>query len=175
MIKSHINIKDYKLIVGLGNIGTQYDHTRHNLGFIFLDILKKQFLLSEFAANKKSNFIISKNQNFNMIKPITYMNSSGLAVLSYLSKNRCKPSEILVIHDDLNLANHTIKFKEGGGTGGHNGLKSISAAIGQDYHRVRLGISHPGENVAHYVLEKTDLSAWNDLIVTWINENQCQS
>lgn len=167
-----MKLDDYRLIVGLGNIGLRYNDTRHNLGFIFLDLMKEKYNLNEFASDKKSNFLISKNQMFDLLKPTTYMNASGLAVLSYLSKNKCKPTEILVVHDDLNLTDGKIKFKEGGGSGGHNGLKSISNAIGSDYHRIRLGIGHPGENVAHYVLEKTDLSNWRNKILDWLSDSE---
>ncbi|WP_172618977.1 aminoacyl-tRNA hydrolase [Candidatus Cytomitobacter indipagum] len=162
---------NYKLIVGLGNIGTRYDNTRHNLGFIFLDILKEIRNLSDFTSDKKSNFLISKNQTFNMMKPSTYMNASGLAVLSYISKNKCKPEEILIIHDELNLKDGEIRFKEGGGSGGHNGLKSITSSIGQNYHRIRLGIGHPGEGVGDFVLAKSDLSHWKEKIKNLIESD----
>ncbi len=164
-------ISKYKLIVGLGNIGSKYNSTRHNLGFIFLDYIKEHLNFSEFSNNKKNNFSLSQSSKLSLMKPATYMNASGLAVLSYISKNSCKPNEILVIHDDLNLPNEQIKLKEGGGSGGHNGLKSISNSIGADYHRIRLGIGHPGDGVANFVLEKTDLSNWHSIIENWTTQN----
>ncbi len=162
-------ISKYKVIVGLGNIGTKYKNTRHNLGFFFLDFIQQKLSLPEFST--KGNFSIAKSSTVNLIKPLTYMNASGVAVLSYMTKNPCKPSEILVIHDDLNVPNEQVKFKEGGGSGGHNGLKSITSTIGQDYHRIRLGIGHPGENVAHFVLENTNISNWESIISNWSDAN----
>ncbi|USO00830.1 MAG: aminoacyl-tRNA hydrolase [Alphaproteobacteria bacterium] len=163
-------LADYKLVVGLGNIGSSYQNSRHNLGFIFVDLLRSKFGFNEFAL-KNSNYFLSSGF-VDLMKPATYMNNSGLAVLSYLTKKKCASSQILVIHDELNLKEGEIKFKIGGGHGGHNGLRSISNAIGSEYHRIRLGIGRPEGDVAHYVLQSTDLSIWNERINVWCEENK---
>ena len=122
-----------KLIVGLGNIGTEYEHTRHNAGFWFADELAAQW------------------------KPATYMNLSGDAVAALARFYKIRPDEILVVHDELDIPCGQIRFKLGGGNGGHNGLKDIQAKLGTaDFYRLRLGIGHPGDRnlVVGYVLNK---------------------
>jgi PTH1 family peptidyl-tRNA hydrolase len=139
------------LIVGLGNPGSDYEHSRHNVGFMFIDELIKRF-----SANKlsSSNFNgeLFKFQNHFLLKPLTFMNLSGNSVLKV--KNFYKTEKVVVIHDDLDLPFGALRFKMGGGHGGHNGLKSIDANISREYIRVRLGIGkpeHKGE-VSSYVL-----------------------
>jgi len=128
------------LIVGLGNPEEKYKHNRHNVGFMVIDSLLDD--LSCTSVNK-SNFRgeLFKCSNTLFLKPFTYMNLSGdsvRAVCDYF-----KPDKIVVIHDDLDLPFGTLKFKLGGGNGGHNGLKSIDEHIGRDYLRVRIGIGKP--------------------------------
>ena len=153
------------LIVGLGNPGPDYEHTRHNIGFMVIDELVKKFNASKVSS---SSFLgdCYKFKNHFLLKPLTYMNLSGDSVVKV--KNFYKIDKGVVIHDDLDLPFGTVRFKMGGGHGGHNGLKSIDSKITKEYVRVRMGIGkpeHKGE-VSSYVLgnfsakEKEYLSEW---------------
>ena len=139
------------LIVGLGNPGSEYENTRHNIGFMVIDELIKRFNASKVSS---SSFLgeCSKFQNHFLLKPQTFMNLSGDSVIKV--KNFYKLEQVVVIHDDLDLPFGSLRFKKGGGHGGHNGLKSIDSKIGKEYIRVRIGIGkpdHKGE-VSSYVL-----------------------
>ena len=142
------------LFVGLGNPGTQYLLNRHNLGFMAIDGLRQEHHFLAFA--QKFNGAISQGNmekhNCILLKPMTYMNLSGESVRAV--DDYFKPDQIVVIHDDLDLPFGTVRFKIGGGHGGHNGLRSIDAHIGPEYIRVRIGIGKPlhKSDVAHYVL-----------------------
>ncbi|MFT7859556.1 MAG: aminoacyl-tRNA hydrolase [Sulfurimonas sp.] len=153
------------LIVGLGNPGPDYEKTRHNIGFMVIDELIKRF-----SAHKQSssNFKgdLFKFKNHFLLKPTTFMNLSGESVVKV--KNFYKLEDVVVIHDDLDLPFGALRFKFGGGHGGHNGLRSIDSHISKEYARVRMGIGkpeHKGE-VASYVLsnfsekENTCLEKW---------------
>jgi len=155
------------LIVGLGNPGSDYEFTRHNIGFMVIDELLKRFNTSEVSKSSFSG-LCYKFQNHFLLKPQTYMNLSGDSVLQV--KNFYKQEKVVVIHDDLDLPFGTLRFKLGGGHGGHNGLKSIDSRIGKEYIRVRMGIGkpeHKGEIVS-YVLgaftqeQSKHLEAWID-------------
>ncbi len=128
------------LIVGLGNPEEKYKHNRHNVGFMVVDSLLDD--LSCTSVNK-SNFRgeLFKCQDTLLLKPLTFMNLSGQSVRAV--SDYFKPEKIIVIHDDLDLPFGTLKFKFGGGNGGHNGLKSIDEHIGKEYLRVRIGIGKP--------------------------------
>jgi len=156
------------LIVGLGNPGSDYECTRHNIGFMVIDELVTRCNTSEVS---KSSFLgqCYKFQNHFLLKPLTYMNLSGDSVVKV--KNFYKQEKVVVIHDDLDLPFGTLRFKIGGGHGGHNGLKSIDSRIGKEYIRVRMGIGkpeHKGE-VVSYVL-----GAFNEeqskYLETWIDK-----
>jgi len=139
------------LIVGLGNPGTDYENTRHNIGFMVIDELVRKFNARDVSS---SSFLgdCYKFQNHFLLKPLTFMNLSGNSVVKV--KNFYKTEKVVVIHDDLDLPFGALRFKMGGGHGGHNGLKSIDANISREYIRVRLGIGkpeHKGE-VSSYVL-----------------------
>lgn len=139
------------LIVGLGNPGPKYLHTRHNIGFMVVDELVKRYNAQKLSSSS-FNGELFKFSNHYLLKPLTFMNLSGEAIVSV--KNFYKIEEVVVIHDDLDLPFGTLRFKRGGGHGGHNGLKSTDEKISQDYTRVRMGIGkpqHKGE-VASYVL-----------------------
>lgn len=147
------------LIAGLGNIGTEYNNTRHNLGFIAIDKIQEDYDFPEFKEKNKYLFSKKNIEDTDVIiaKPTTYMNLSGEAILSLSSMYKIPPENIIIIHDDLDLKTAQTKIKQGGGTGGHNGLKSIDSKIGQNYHRIRIGIDHPKNinpniDVASYVL-----------------------
>jgi len=142
-----------RLIVGLGNPGPEYAWTRHNIGFIVADNLREEGGFPDWKS--RASALFSKKAETVLLKPQTYMNLSGKAVLSAVSFY--KPDEVIVVHDDLDLKTGTWRDKVGGGNAGHNGLKSIDAAIGPDYRRIRIGISHPRDtgfpgDVADYVL-----------------------
>ncbi len=139
------------LIVGLGNPGQAYEHNRHNIGFLVIDELIRRFNATEI---KKSSFqgTLFKSDSHYFLKPTTYMNLSGNSIATV--KQFYKIDDVLVIHDDLDLLFGALRFKKGGGHGGHNGLKSTDNMISKEYIRVRMGIGkpeHKGE-VASYVL-----------------------
>ena len=149
-----------KLIVGLGNPGRQYEKTRHNAGFLFLDYLAALNHLgwssnSQFQG-EMTDFTLGGNKLL-LLKPMTFMNKSGLAVGSVLRYYKIKPEEMLVVHDELDLAAGVVKMKRDGGHAGHNGLRDIIAHVGsRDFYRLRIGIGRPsaGGNVADYVLSR---------------------
>jgi peptidyl-tRNA hydrolase, PTH1 family len=149
-----------RLIVGLGNPGTEYEHTRHNIGFDFIDELAKLWKTS-FKAEKKffgqvARVNLAEGEIW-LLKPITYMNKSGTAVQALAKFYKISPEEILIIHDELDIPCGQVRFKKGGSNGGHNGLKDIQAWLSTpDFYRLRLGIGHPGDRslVVHYVLHK---------------------
>ncbi len=143
-------------IVGLGNPGSRFRYTRHNIGFQVLDALAQQQGVSwrSVHSNLELAEINSNNQNVLLLKPQTFMNSSGLA-LSYLLKKGVKAEDILVVHDELELPFGQIKCRQGGSAKGHNGLKSIIATLGPDFWRMRIGIGRPEHagDVPDYVLQ----------------------
>lgn len=149
-----------KLIVGLGNPGQEYQHTRHNAGFWFVDELAWQYKAS-FKNDKKFFGNIARislpNQDLWLLKPDTFMNLSGKAVAALAQFYKIQADEILVAHDELDIDCGRIRFKQGGGNGGHNGLKDIQAKLGNaNFYRLRLGIGHPGDKnlVSAFVLNK---------------------
>jgi aminoacyl-tRNA hydrolase len=149
-----------KMIVGLGNPGSEYEQTRHNAGFWFIDELAWQYKAT--LKEEKKFFgsvarISISCSDLWLLKPSTFMNRSGQAVAALAQFYKIKPEEILVVHDELDIPCGRIKFKLGGGNGGHNGLKDIQARLGTpDFYRLRLGIDHPGDRnlVVGYVLNK---------------------
>ena len=154
-------MSEIKLIVGLGNPGDKYADTRHNAGEWLIERLARRFNIS---LNPESKFFgktartIVNGKEVRLLVPTTFMNLSGKAVGALASFYRIKPEEILVIHDELDLPPGTAKLKQGGGHGGHNGLKDIVAQLGNynNFYRLRIGIGHPGHRdlVAGYVLNK---------------------
>jgi PTH1 family peptidyl-tRNA hydrolase len=132
-----------RLIVGLGNPGPEYADTRHNVGFCFVDRLARQ-LGVELTPESRFFGRIARHPAGWLLEPTTFMNRSGQAVGALARFYRIAPEEILVVHDDLDLAPGDIRIKQGGGNGGHNGLKDIQAALGTPaFWRLRLGIGHP--------------------------------
>jgi PTH1 family peptidyl-tRNA hydrolase len=148
------------LIVGLGNPGSEYLFTRHNVGFMFadylIDLLRMPAERSKFSSvYSETNVNADRFKGKVMIqKPQTFMNKSGISVHQIVSFYKICPNRIVVIHDDIDLPPFEIRSKFGGGSGGHNGLKSIDEAIGRDYWRIRIGVGRPQlkEQVADYVL-----------------------
>jgi len=143
--------------VGLGNPGPEYARNRHNVGFMVVDEVARR-AGGHFSRSKFRGEVTSVNIEGNpvtILKPATYMNLSGDAVVMAASYLRISPAHIVVVHDDVDIPFGRIKVKSGGGHGGHNGLRSVSARLGSgDYHRVRVGVGRPthGEDVADYVL-----------------------
>jgi len=144
------------LTVGLGNPGSQYARTRHNVGFWLLDQLAASGadLRVESKFQAEVGTLKFGGRRVALLKPTTYMNLSGQAVGAYARYYKIQPAAILVVHDELDLAPGTVRLKRGGGHGGHNGLRDITAQIGAEFLRLRLGIGHPGsaDKVVEYVL-----------------------
>jgi len=147
-----------KLIVGLGNPGQKYTKTRHNAGFLLLDGLAKDFGV-EYSTQSKffgqlAEFTLGDDKVF-LLKPMTFMNRSGQSVSAVMKYYKIKSDEILVLHDELDFETGVLRFKRGGGHGGHNGLRDIIASLSvRDFVRLRIGINRPavGKDVADYVL-----------------------
>lgn len=153
------------LIVGLGNPGPAYASTRHNVGFMVIDELQRRHKGVNVSKSSFDGELFKASGHF-LLKPLTYMNLSGKSILAV--KNFYKLDDVIVIHDDLDLPFGALRFKVGGGHGGHNGLKSTDAAISPEYIRVRMGIGKPEHKsqVADYVLhpfstqEQAHLDEW---------------
>ncbi len=143
------------LIVGLGNPGPKYEYTRHNIGFLTLDHLVGVTGAHALSSSSFHGQLFKKNELL-FLKPETFMNRSGIAVQAVSNYYKIDVEKIIVIHDDLDLPFGAVRFKRGGGNGGHNGLKSIDAMVGNDYIRVRMGIGKPiyKSQVVDYVLSK---------------------
>lgn len=135
-----------RLIVGLGNPGAEYEATRHNAGFWLVDRLARGELRRETRFNALAAKTRIAGGEVWLLEPQTYMNRSGQSVGALARFYKIGPEEILVVHDELDLPPGAAKLKKGGSSGGHNGLKDISAVLGtQDYWRLRIGIGHPRE------------------------------
>lgn len=148
-----------KLIVGLGNPGERYEQTRHNIGFMALDLLAARYQCNLKDGHKSQYGKVSiKGEDVILQKPMTYMNLSGEAVQSLAAYFKIQPADILVLHDELEFPFESIRLKVGGGDGGHNGLKSITSSLGtNNYSRIRIGVGrppHPAMDVADYVLSQ---------------------
>ena len=144
-----------RLIVGLGNPGPEYEDNRHNLGFWFVDLLARELKL---RLEPQGKFFgrVARLGDLWLMQPSTFMNRSGQAVVALARFYKILPDEILIVHDELDLQPGTIRLKQGGGNGGHNGLKDIQAHLSvPDFWRLRLGIGHPGDRneVVNYVLK----------------------
>jgi len=146
-----------RLLVGLGNPGARYARNRHNVGFMALDAIARRHALPPFRSRFKgelSEGVIGGERRL-FLRPQTFMNDSGESVLAAMSFYKIRPGDIVVFHDELDLRPGKVRVKRGGGSAGHNGLRSIDQMIGADYWRVRIGIGHPGikELVHPYVLQ----------------------
>jgi len=151
---------DLKVIVGLGNPGSKYTETRHNAGFWFIEEVARKYS-AIFRPEKKFHGEIAKvsieGKDIWLLKPDTFMNRSGLAIQSLLSFYRITADQLLVAHDEIDLPPGTAKLKTGGGHGGHNGLRDIISQLGsKEFHRLRIGVGHPGtkDQVVDYVLRQ---------------------
>lgn len=146
------------LIVGLGNPGADYAGTRHNAGFMLADIIAEGWAFSEakqkFHGQLREGVIVG--QKCLLLTPATFMNRSGISVGEAAAFYKIPPERILVCYDELDLPLGRAKVKQGGGSGGHNGIRDIDRILGKDYWRLRLGIDHPGDKsrVTSYVLSR---------------------
>ena len=164
------------LVVGLGNPGAEYAATRHNVGFMAADEIHRRYNFSPFKS--KFNGLIAEGniegEKVYLLKPQTFMNLSGNSVVQAANFYKILPQNIVVIHDDMDLPTDKIKAKLGGGSGGHNGIKSIDSCITPNYNRIRIGVGHPAgkseENVVNHVLsgfskaDKENIEADIDLV-----------
>jgi PTH1 family peptidyl-tRNA hydrolase len=146
-----------RLVVGLGNPGARHARNRHNIGFMAVGAITRRYGFPGFRSRFKGELaegVIAGERRL-LLCPQTFMNASGEAVLAAMSFYKIAPAEIVVIHDELDLRPGKVRVKRGGGSAGHNGLRSIDAMIGADYWRIRIGIGHPGikELVHPYVLQ----------------------
>ena len=169
-----------RLIVGLGNPGAEYAETRHNAGFWLCERLARE-LGASFAREARYHGFVARarldGEDLWLLMPQTFMNRSGQAVRALTQFFRIEAAEMLVLHDELDLPPGQMRLKFGGGLGGHNGLKDITAHLGtQDYWRLRIGIGHPGDRneVVNYVLkpprreERDDIDAALDrALLAW--------
>lgn len=160
-----------KLFVGLGNPGAQYAQNRHNIGFMALDRIAEDHGFGPWKARFQAQVSEGRlgGDKLVLLKPQTFMNLSGQAVGEAMRYLKLTPADVVVFHDELDLAPGKLRLKEGGGHAGHNGLRSIHQHIGEAYGRVRLGIGHPGhkDRVAGYVLHdfaKADEEWLDDLL-----------
>lgn len=153
-----------ELIVGLGNPGREYEETRHNAGVWFIEELARS-CGATLQPEKKFHGLTARislhGKDIRLLSPSTFMNRSGQAVAAMANFYRISPEQILVAHDELDIPVGTARLKQGGGHGGHNGLRDIISSLGnnKDFHRLRIGIGHPGNAklVSNYVLSKASI------------------
>ena len=168
-----------QLWVGLGNPGDKYKMHRHNVGFMAADVIAATRRFGPWQ--KKFRSLVSEGriggQRVLLVKPQTYMNDSGDAVQQALKFYKLDEEALTVFHDELDLAPMKVKVKVGGGTAGHNGLRSIDAALGPDFRRVRIGIGHPGPGFKHLVTPhvlgnyaKSEIEALSDMLAAISSE-----
>jgi len=147
-----------KLIVGLGNPGREYENTRHNIGFYYLDLIAKELNVSEFKEKFNGSYqkVKYKNEDIIFLKPLSYMNLSGEVVIKFANYFKVKPEDILVIHDDLDLEVSRLKLRPNGSSGGHNGIKNIILNLGsENFKRLKIGIGKDNKfDTKDYVLSK---------------------
>ena len=152
------------LIAGLGNPGDKYKNTRHNIGFLVIHEITKNLLPTN-INNSNFQAIVQKSLSNLYVCPQTFMNASGESILNIVDYYNIPNDNIIIIHDDLDLPFGTVKFKIGGGHGGHNGLRSIDSHLGKDYVRIRVGIGKPENktDVANYVLSDFSKEQFTEL------------
>ena len=173
-----------KIVVGLGNPGAQYEKTRHNIGWMVLDRLAERAGWSGKGRTRDASAIVAgryRGLDLLLVKPLTFMNESGLAVRKVLAREHAPLVEMLVVADDFALPFGKLRFREGGSAGGHNGLRSIVEEMGTEkFSRLRVGIGDPGQDAIDHVLSQfsrgerrrlTDLlDAAADAVEAWARE-----
>lgn len=144
------------LLVGLGNPGSKYENNRHNIGFMAVDEIVRRHNFSPWRSKFQGEIAEGTLGGVKTLalKPTTYMNNSGQSVGEAARFYKIDPADVMVLYDELDLVPGKVKVKKGGGSGGHNGIKSIDAHFAKDYRRLRIGIGHPGDKnlVSNYVL-----------------------
>ncbi|UTW52582.1 aminoacyl-tRNA hydrolase [bacterium SCSIO 12827] len=165
------------LLVGLGNPGPSYRDNRHNVGFMAVDAIHGRWRLGPYRSKFHGDLAEGTiaDGKVLVLKPQTYMNESGRAVQAVMTFYKLKPADLVVFHDELDLAAGKLRVKTGGGHAGHNGLRNIQAHIGPDFRRVRIGVGHPGDKdkVVGHVLKdfsKED-QAWRDTLLDAVADN----
>jgi peptidyl-tRNA hydrolase, PTH1 family len=165
-----------KLFVGLGNPGGKYAGNRHNIGFMALDRIAADYGFAPWKGKHQGSISEGRfgSARAVLLKPETFMNNSGQSVQAAMRFYKLEPADVIVFHDEIDLAPGKVKCKSGGGHAGHNGLRSIHAHIGPEYDRVRLGVGHPGHKdaVPGYVLRdfaKADAD-WLDDVLRGISD-----
>lgn len=156
-----------RIVVGLGNPGPEYEHTRHNAGFLVIDLLAENLRASYWKdqAGAKVSLVRFGDEELVLAKPQSFMNVSGSAVAKLAETYGASPEDIVIVHDDIDLAPGRIACKSGGGHGGHNGLRSIHEKLGSDaYLRVRVGVGRPPGRMdaADYVLQPLKGAAFEE-------------
>ncbi len=165
------------LLVGLGNPGSRYVNNRHNVGFMAVQAIARRHNISPWRRKFQGVAVEGTiaGERVTLLLPGTYMNESGRAVQEAARFYKVEPGQILVFHDELELKPGKVRVKTGGGNAGHNGLRSLSAHVGNDYKRVRIGIGHPGDKklVEHYVLQDfaKDECPWVETLCEVIADN----
>lgn len=150
----------FKLVVGLGNPGPEYESTRHNAGFMVIDELARRIKAGRFKKAYKGQYAETEfpegNTRIGLLKPLTFMNRSGASVAAAMRDHSIGSDDLIVIHDDLDIPLGRIKVKVGGGAGGHKGIASILGLVeSPEFVRVRIGVDRPnGKDAADYVLER---------------------
>jgi PTH1 family peptidyl-tRNA hydrolase len=166
-----------RLLVGLGNPGARYAGNRHNIGFRVVEAIARRHGIGPWR--RRFHGVATEgpvgSERALLLLPGTYMNDSGLAVADAARFYKLEPANIIVVHDELDLAPGKVRVKVGGGAAGHNGLRSVTAHIGNDYKRVRIGVGHPGDKdlVLNYVLADFAKSErpWVDALCDVIADN----
>jgi PTH1 family peptidyl-tRNA hydrolase len=165
------------LIAGLGNPGPEYSGRRHNVGFMAVDAIHRRHGFGPWRRRFRGEVAEGSlaGEKVLLLKPLTYMNESGRAVGEAMRFYKLAPADVLVIHDEVDLPPGKFRMKAGGGTAGHNGLRSIGGAIGDGFRRMRIGVGHPGvkEMVPHHVLRdfaKAD-RVWLEPLIEAIADN----
>jgi PTH1 family peptidyl-tRNA hydrolase len=153
-----------RLFVGLGNPGAKYERNRHNIGFVVLEQIARRHDFRSWRRGYQGEYTegILNREKVVLLRPLTFMNESGRSVQEALHFYRIDQDAITVFHDEIELPPAKVRVKLGGGIAGHNGLRSISECIGNEYWRVRLGVGHPGAKhmVEHYVLSDFPKIDW---------------
>jgi PTH1 family peptidyl-tRNA hydrolase len=166
------------LFVGLGNPGRQYARNRHNIGFMAVEAIARHHSFSSWQADRKLESPVAEGslsgKPVTLLKPWLYMNDSGVVVGAAKQFRKLALSDIVVFHDEVELPPGELRIRTGGGNAGHNGLRSITAHIGNDYRRVRMGIGHPGKNLVYdYALSdfQPEEKVWVEALCDTIAEN----